>query len=294
MYRFGVDTIIWTPRFTRRDVWTISRARELGFQTVDIDTWDPDTFPAAEVRREAEKAGIEVVTCFALGEENNTLSPDPSVRRKGIELLKKAVDVNIEIGSKIMGGIPYGAWGYRTGRPRTEQEWNQSVEAVREVADYAKKEEGLVLAIEVVNRFETHFINTAEDAVRYCRAVGTGNLKVHLDTYHMIQEEQSFTEALSVCGSEYLGYIHIGENHRGIPGTGMVPWEEFFTALIGIGYDGPVSIEAFDPNYTGYDNLCAVWRKLAGSGEEIAVRGLENLAAIARKIGGGSTASGKK
>jgi D-psicose/D-tagatose/L-ribulose 3-epimerase len=283
MFRFGVDTIIWTPQFTRRDVWVISRARELGFEAIDIDTWDPVTFPVREVRNEAEKAGIQVVTCFGLREETSTISPDPAVRKKGIEALKRAVDVNSEIGSRILAGITYAPWGYLTGEPPAEQEWNRSVGAMREVAEYAKKDRNLVIAIEVVNRFETHFINTAEDGVRYCRDVGTGNLKVHLDTYHMIQEEKSFAGAVDACGQDYLGYIHIGENHRGIPGTGMVPWEELFTALADIGYDGPLSIEAFDPNFTGYGNLCAVWRKLAGSGEEIAVQGLKNLQAIARR-----------
>jgi D-psicose/D-tagatose/L-ribulose 3-epimerase len=62
----------------------------------------------------------------------------------------------------------------------------------------------------------------------------------------------------------------------------MIPWEEFFSVLNKIGYNGSLSIEAFDPNYSGYNNVCAMWRKLAGSGEEIAIRGLENLTAIAR------------
>lgn len=34
------------------------------------------------------------------------------------------------------------------------------------------------LNVEPVNRFETHFLNIAEDAVRYCRDVGTSNMKV--------------------------------------------------------------------------------------------------------------------
>jgi len=114
--------------------------------------------------------------------------------------------------------------------------------------------------------------------------VGTGNVKVHLDSFHMIREETSFTGAVNTCGKEYLGYIHLCENNRGIPGTGLVPWKEFFTALKGVGYTGPMVIESFDPGFEELNRLCAIWRKFADSGEALAVEGLRNLKAIAAEV----------
>ena len=67
---------------------------------------------------------------------------------------------------------------------------------MREVTLYAKDKSDMIVAVELVNRFETHFLNVAEDAVKYCKDVGTGNMKVHLDSFHMIREELSFTEAV--------------------------------------------------------------------------------------------------
>jgi D-psicose/D-tagatose/L-ribulose 3-epimerase len=151
---------------------------------------------------------------------------------------------------------------------------------MREVARYASSKGDLTLAVEPVNRFETHFLNIAEDAVRYCCEVGSGNLKVHLDTFHMIREEMSFTRAVEVCGQEYLGYVHSCENNRGIPGTGLVPWKEFFTALKKVGYKGPITIESFDPGFIELNRLAAIWRKFADTGEELAVKGLKNLQEI--------------
>ncbi|KKK56133.1 hypothetical protein LCGC14_3067600, partial [marine sediment metagenome] len=132
-------------------------------------------------------------------------------------------DINDEIDSKILGGINYAAAGYLTGIPRTRDEWNWSVESMREVCSYAKSTCNVIIAVECVNRFETHFLNIAEDAVKYCKDVGTDNVKVHLDSYHMIREEQNFKNAVEVCGKGYLGYVHVCENNRGIPGTGLVP-----------------------------------------------------------------------
>jgi D-psicose/D-tagatose/L-ribulose 3-epimerase len=198
--------------------------------------------------------------------------------------MKKLVDINVELGSRIIGGVNYAGWGCLTGKPRTSQEWDWSVHAMREVAQYAKDQSDVVIAVEPVNRFETHFLNIAEDAVKYCKEVGTGNVKVHLDSFHMIREETSFTGAVNTCGNEYLGYVHVCENNRGIPGTGLVPWREFFTALKHIGYSGPVVIESFDPGFEELNRLCAIWRKFAETGEILAVEGLKNLKAIASQV----------
>ena len=97
-------------------------------------------------------------------------------------------------------------------------------------------------------------------------------------------EETSFSKAVETCGKQYLGYIHVNENNRGIPGTGLVPFKEFFTAVQAVGYDGPLVIESFDPSFEELAGNCAIWRKLATSGEELAVKGLANLKAIAAKL----------
>jgi D-psicose/D-tagatose/L-ribulose 3-epimerase len=280
MFKFGVASLIWTEEFTEKDLPLIAKARSLGFSVMDINVSHPERFPVKAVKKTVKETGIEAVTTIGLPADCNLISPDPAVRRHGIDTLKRLVDINIEIGSKILGGVIYASWGYLSGRGRTEQEWAWSVEAMKEVAGYAKSKSDLTLAIEPVNRFETHFINIAEDAVRYCKEVGTGNIKVHLDSFHMIREELSFSKAVQTCGKEYLGYVHVCENNRGIPGTGLVPWKEFFTALKKVGYKGPLVIESFDPGFEELNRLCAIWRKFADTGEELAVKGLQNLKKI--------------
>ena len=101
----------------------------------------------------------------------------------------------------------------------------------------------------------------------------------------MIREETSYTEAVETCGKEYLGYVHVCENNRGIPGTGIVPFAEFFTALKKIGYTGPCVIESFDPGFEELNAQCAIWRKFADTGEELAIKGLANLKKIAKQVG---------
>ncbi len=284
--KIGVDSFIWSESFSEKDLWIIPKAKELGFETLDIyiSVLHPEDFPTDKVKKEVEKTGIEVVTTTTLNEDTNFISPDPKIREKGVEMMKNLVDINYELGSTIIGGVNYAGWGCLSGKPRTEDEWKWSVEAMRKVANYAKDNGNLTIAVEPVNRFETHFLNIAEDAVRYCKAIGVDNMKVHLDCFHMIREELSFRGAVETCGKQYLGYIHVCESNRGIPGTGLVPWKEFFTAVRDVGYTGPMVIESFDPSFEELNRLCAIWRKFADSGEELAIQGLRNLKAIAAEI----------
>ena len=284
MFKLGVDTLIWSESFSEKDLWVISKAKEVGFDAIDINIADPETFPVDPVKKKVSEVGIEAVTSYGLPKDGNTISPDREIRERGVKLLKKVVDINIELGSKIIGGIPYASWGYLTGKPRTEQEWDWSLEAMRDAAKYAEERSDLTIAVECVNRFETHFLNIAADAVQYCKDVGTGNMSVHLDSFHMIREENSFREAVETCGKKYLGYVHVCESHRGIPGTGLVPWKEFFTAIRDVGYTGPMVIESFDPSFETINMVCAIWRKLAESGEELAVEGLKYLRTIASEV----------
>jgi D-psicose/D-tagatose/L-ribulose 3-epimerase len=282
--KFGVDSFIWAENFGEKDLWIIPKAKELGFEVIDFAIADPFAFPTAKVKAELEKVGIDCVCTTTLTLDTNPISPNASIRRKAVEAMKKAVDICGELGSPILGGVNYAAWGYLTKRPRTDQEWDWAVACMREEAEYAKKTGKVTICVECINRFETHFLNVAEDGVKFCEAVGMDNVKVHLDCFHMNIEETSFAEAVAACGKKYLGYIHVNESNRGIPGTGHVPFADFFRAVKAAGYEGPLVIESFDPSFVELAGNCAIWRKLAASGEELAVKGLANLKAIASAL----------
>jgi D-psicose/D-tagatose/L-ribulose 3-epimerase len=110
-------------------------------------------------------------------------------------------------------------------------------------------------------------------------------VKVHLDAFHMIREENDIPTAVRETGS-YLGYVHACENQRGIPGTGMVPWVPMFEALKEIGYDGCVTIESFDPGLESVVKLCCIWRRLADSPEQLASEGLKFVKGVYEQVYG--------
>jgi len=196
---------------------------------------------------------------------------------------RRLIDLANDAGAEVFGGAIYCGWGYLSGKMRSEDEWKWGVDSYREIAQYAAKNSPLILGIEPLNRFESHFINIAADAVRFIHDVGMPNVKVHLDTFHMIREEANIAQAIRDTG-KYVGYFHACENQRGIPGTGLIPWTDVFRTLKEIGYDGCMTIESFDPNMERVAKLCCIWRKLADTPEQLATEGLKFLKSVRDEV----------
>lgn len=274
--QFGIHSLLFRETFVEKDLPLLDKCKSMGFDAVELLPFDPDNFPARKVKSAAADLGLTINTGYGMPDEYNIISPDPAVRKRGIAFSKRLIDLSNEAGAKVFGGMIYCGWGYLSGKMRTEEEWKWGVEGYQEIACYAKNCSELILGIEPVNRFESHFINTAGDAVRFIQAVGVPNVKVHLDTFHMIREEDNIGQAVLATG-KHIGYVHACENQRGIPGRGLMPWTEFFQALRKVNYDGCITIESFDPDMEKIAKLCCIWRKLADSPEQLATEGLQFL-----------------
>ena len=291
--KYGIHQLLFAETFTVKELWVLDLAKKLGFEGVEITLFDPDSLPVDDIRRRARALGLRLNTGIGLSAEHNLISPEPKTRRRGIAFMEKILDLSQRIGAENLTGVNYAAWGYLTGKMRTQKEWDWAIASFGEICRFAKENTDVVLCIEPLNRFESHFINTAADAVRFLKDVGAKNAKIHLDTFHMIREEENFAKAVKTCGAR-LGYIHACENQRGVPGTGMVPWEEFYRALRSVGYDGWITIESFDPDMENIAKLCCIWRRLAKSAEDLASRGLRYLKKMDRKTGARSPAIKKR
>lgn len=275
--RFGVNSLLFTGSFDRSDLTLLERVRKLGFDTLEVTPVNPDVFPAKELRRLAADLGMRLNANFALPREANTISPDPAVRLKGVDLGKRVIDLCNEAGVEVYCGANYCAWGYLTGRGRTEDEFNWGVECYRRMGEHALGSP-LIMAVETLNRFESHYLNVAADAVRFVEATGLDNCQVHLDTFHMLREEDSIGGAIRAT-SRRMAYFHACGSHRGIPGRDVVPWDEVFQALTDIGYNYCITVESFNPKIERLAALVAIWREFATSPEDLATQGLEFLRA---------------
>ena len=114
-------------------------------------------------------------------------------------------------------------------------------------------------------------VNTARDCLRLADDIGADNVVIHLDTYHMNIEEDGFALPVDLAGDR-LGYVHIGESHRGYLGSGTIDFDAFFAALRASGYDGIVTFESFSSAVVHPDlsNDLAIWRNLWHDGFDLA------------------------
>ena len=273
--KYGLNLLVYTATFSRDQMDLVPKVAEMGYDGVEIPFNDLSVLDAAATRQACEAAGLGLTSCCIMMPGTSPCSPDQAQREAGAERLNRMIDITAEMGGTAVAGPLYSPVGQLTGRARTDDEWNWCVEGLSAAADHAA-EAGILLAIEPLNRFETYVINTADDALRLVKQVGSANLKVQLDTFHGNIEEKDTAAAIRATG-EWLGHFHASESDRGTPGTGQVRWKEVFAALKDVDYGGWVTIESFA---TGIVDLCAaacIWRPIYESADDLARQGLAFL-----------------
>jgi sugar phosphate isomerase/epimerase len=114
------------------------------------------------------------------------------------------------------------------------------VAAVREIATRAAQR-NLRVAIELLNRYEAHLLNSADEGLRFVGEVGAANLGLLLDTYHMNIEEAHLPRAIARASSS-LFLLHAADSNRHV-GRGHTDFRAIATALRTIGYRGDVILE---------------------------------------------------
>jgi len=277
--KFGVNTFIWTAAFTRENLPLLPRIKAGGFDSVEVSLFRPGEFAAADIRKGAEENGLEVTICSVLTDGLSMLSDDAVVRDKTKTRLEESAKAAAEAGAKIVAGPLYSPVGYLPGRRRTEDEWKRVVGIYQSIGDTLKST-GVHIAIEPLNRFETFFLNTAEDAVRLCDDIGHPHVGILFDTFHANIEEKNIADGYRTV-ARHLKHVHTCENDRGIPGTGHVDWPGVFQALREIGYDGHATIESFGFSLGELSAAASIWRDIAPTPDAIAFEGVKFLRANA-------------
>lgn len=105
---------------------------------------------------------------------------------------------------------------------------------------------GATLVLEPINRYETRFFHTLEDAVGICKETGIPNVKIMADLFHMSIEEQNIAESI-LRAREYIRHIHLSDSGRLLPGHGNFDFKAAFAALKEIGYAGYMALECAIP-----------------------------------------------
>ena len=273
--KLGVSAFAWTAEFDRQHFNLIPEVAAMGFEGFELPMFDPAELAVDEIRRAFEANALECTVCAILPEGINPISPDAAVRRKSVEHLKICVKTAAEMGANLLGGPLYAPIGYLPEHRPNKDEWLWAVETFQALGEVLDAHQ-TTLSIEPVNRSETFFLRTAQEAKALCEAVGHPRIGVTIDTFHANIEEKNIADACHSLGDR-LTHLHASENDRGLLGQGHVDFPGIVAALKQNRYDGYLMIEGFGYSPTEKVGPGVLWADMNVSPEDMAIKGAKYL-----------------
>ena len=275
--RFGINSFLFTSPFTNESTKLFKKFKQWGFDSVEIPVEDPSHINPALVKRELDKHGLVCGSiCACMGPERD-LRGTPEQQQTGLDYMKTLLDQMVVLDCPSLIGPVYSAVGRADAVPADEykMQWADVVKNLKTLCKHAEAR-GRQVCLEPLNRFETDFINTCDQALKMIKAVGSPALKLHLDTFHMNIEQKNQGDAIRKAG-KLLGHFHACGSDRGTPGGDHIDWKNIAKALKAIGYKGDVVIESFTTDVKVIARAAAIWRRIEPTRDEIAVNGLKFL-----------------
>lgn len=259
MTKVGFNLLAWSAVVSENLLPTVERLKKIGYDGIEIFLGAGDQKVYEQFGRRVRDLGLEMTCVMVLGPEENPIDASAEIRSKGLDRIKWAIDRAHDMNANVICGPMHSAFATFADKAPDEDEYKRSAGVLAEAGEYAAKAD-ILLTPEAINRFECYLCNTMDQLVGLVKRVSHPNVKAHFDTHHANIEEKTLSGALRTA-APVLGHVHISENDRGTPGSGHVPWEETFSTLADIGYEGWLTIEAFTRDDPDFANSINVWRE---------------------------------
>lgn len=224
----------------------IGKAAAAGFSAVEFWNWAGKDMGA--IKEASEKAGIPVAVCLV-----GTLDAARAGQyAKGKMLAKENARIYAEMVEETMQAArPLGIRTLiaTTGQALEGVDRQKQQEAVVEclhAAVPALEKGGFTIVLEPLNTLVDHkgyYLDTSKQALEILRQVGSPNVKLLYDVYHMQLMEGNLINAISE-NVDMIGHIHIADvPGRHEPGSGEINYKNLFQAISASGYAGYVGCE---------------------------------------------------
>lgn len=274
--KIGFNLLLWTGHVTEANYGTIEKLKAAGYDGVEVPIFDvsnPAHFKG--VGQVLKDNGLECTAVTVLPDEaHNAISPVAANRQGAIDHLKRVIECAHNAGVQTLCGPYYQVLGNFSGSFPSEAELNGAAEVHRAIAPVAEAA-GVKCAIEALNRFESHLLNTMEQAASYVKRVNHPNFGTMYDTFHANIEEKDPLGAIeTVFATGKLNHVHISENDRGTPGRGHIDIPAAIRKIKSLGYDGWLTIEAFGSALPDLAAATRVWRDFFPSTEQVYTEGI--------------------
>mgnify|MGYP002624684233 CR=1 FL=1 len=289
--KYGIYNAYWTHEWSANYEYYIPKVKKLGFDVLEIScaALTRDYASDAKIRdlkRCADDNGIILTAGYGPTKEQNLCSEDPAVVEKAMEFFKAILPKLQMMDIHILGGGLYSYWPLDPTLPMDkEKDTDRAVKNMKRLSTVAE-DCGVVLGMEVLNRFEGYIMNNCAEGLDFVRRVDSPNVKVMLDTFHMNIEEDNMAAAIRLAGKD-LCHLHLGEQNRLVPGKGSLPWQEIGRALRDINYQGCAVMEPFVMKGGTIGSEIHVWRDMvADTSEEALDRDAKGAVEFVRHVFG--------
>jgi sugar phosphate isomerase/epimerase len=235
---------VWVPAYTLDE--TIKRIAGLGYDGIEIGAAAPHAYPPhlsadrrVQVRDLLQEHNLSLSSMLPApsgGPGNNPASPNIEERRATVEHYKELAELTAFWGGKTLIYLP----GWIIFGTTRRQAWAWSREVLTEVAD-AIAHTGVTLVIEPTSH-DTNLCMSADDAIELMQDVDRPNVKLMFDTFHVLYSKEVMSDYPYKMGAD-LKHIHISDNDRLPPGSGVGDFPSLIDSLIENGFDGYLTME---------------------------------------------------
>ncbi len=222
---------------------TIARLAKCGYDAIEI-SGEPEKYDTKYVGKLLKDHGLSCwgSVTLMLG-ERNLLAKDEKNRAMSVKYVKDTITMVKELGGQEITIVPCTV-GKLIADAGAEEEWNWAVQSLKQCYEHGMKE-GVRLAIEPLNRFETYFVSRSDQALALAEAVGP-TCGVCLDAFHMNIEEKDMFQSIRNAAPR-LNDFHVADNNRMACGMGALDWAKIIGTLKEVGYDGALTVEFVAP-----------------------------------------------
>lgn len=264
------STYSWEERF--------SSAKQAGFDFMEISIDEnPERIERlnwnSEKRKELKALSlsydIPILTMCLSGNRKYPLgSADESIRRQGVNLVKRAIQFSVDIGIRIIQIAAYDEYYGRS----TKETRKLFLESMDECVDFASKV-GVTLALETM---DSEFMNSIAKAKSIVDLIGSPWLQIYPDIGNLSAWDQDIDNEFRL-GSQHIVSIHLKDTlvgqYRRVPfGEGLVDFHSFFQVLKKLKYRGPFVVEMWSDDLPeaeqNVENAIEFVRKRIEGGEE--------------------------
>ncbi|GAB4444257.1 MAG: sugar phosphate isomerase/epimerase [Chloroflexi bacterium OHK40] len=230
----------------------LQRAARLGYDGVELLVLRPDAIDPRAIRDQVAGHGLEIAALASGGiaaiEGLTLLAADTATGQRARARLMALIDCAAQLGAPL---VTLGSFRGRRAAITAGDGRAQLVEVLHQAAEHAARQ-GVRIALEPLNRYETDLVTTVSEGLALLDELGHQQVGLLVDTFHANIEEPSLVGCLQEAAAAHrLWHVHIGDSNRLPPGGGHLDFAQITTTLRSLHYEGYLSAELLarpDPN----------------------------------------------